>query len=227
CVTVPSISAVSVFVIDCTAIGAVPPMATGPIETLREWRRCRGMARIVLARLAAPCNDRFPPARPGVEGVRRQFPKVSGGISVARPRSGRNGRLPRWSFRFPAGGVPPATGPPVLIRDEGLQMMDSCRRWLAATLLAAATLAGAQSVAPVPPTDEGVGTTLPVEGQLPQEGLAGEAPLLPPRREDPTWSATLERIAQAAVAIEVAAARALRTEWSTPAQATGYGLAAE
>src|SRR5690606_24269173 len=95
-----------------------------------------------------------------------------------------------------------------LIRDEGLQMMDSCRRWLAAMLLAAATLAGAQSVAPVPPADEGVGTTLPVEGQLPQEGLAGEAPLLPPRREDPTWSATLERIAQAVVAIEIDATRA-------------------
>ncbi len=105
--------------------------------------------------------------------------------------------------------------------------MDYCRRLLAATLLVAATLAGAQSVAPVPPADDTAGGTLPIEGQLPQEALAPEAPLLPPRREDPTWSATLERIAQAVVAIEIDATRAFDTEWNTSSQATGFVIDAE
>lgn len=104
-------------------------------------------------------------------------------------------------------------------------MMDSCRRLLAAALLVCATLAGAQSVAPLPP-EEGQGVGLPIEGQLPAD-LAGEQPLLPPRREDPTWSATLERIAQAVVAIEIDATRAFDTEWNTSSQATGFVIDAE
>src|ERR1700735_4197564 len=39
CATVPSISAVSVLVIDCTTMGEVPPMETEPTFTARECRR--------------------------------------------------------------------------------------------------------------------------------------------------------------------------------------------
>src|SRR5258708_10779982 len=39
--TVPSTSAVSVLVIDCTTIGAPPPTRTAPIETGTEERRAR------------------------------------------------------------------------------------------------------------------------------------------------------------------------------------------
>ena len=39
CATVPSMSAVSVLVIDCTTIGALPPMVTVPIFTARDFLR--------------------------------------------------------------------------------------------------------------------------------------------------------------------------------------------
>src|SRR5271163_768972 len=39
CATVPSMSAVSVLVIDCTTIGDGPPMETEPTFTTRECRR--------------------------------------------------------------------------------------------------------------------------------------------------------------------------------------------
>src|SRR5271154_3687341 len=39
CATVPSISAVSVLVIDCTTMGDAPPMETDPTLTVRECRR--------------------------------------------------------------------------------------------------------------------------------------------------------------------------------------------
>src|ERR1700744_5609383 len=39
CATVPSMSAVSVLVIDCTTMGEVPPMETEPTFTTRECRR--------------------------------------------------------------------------------------------------------------------------------------------------------------------------------------------
>src|SRR5258707_2288943 len=39
CATVPSISAVSVLVIDCTTMGDAPPMETEPTFTARECRR--------------------------------------------------------------------------------------------------------------------------------------------------------------------------------------------
>lgn len=48
-----------------------------------------------------------------------------------------------------------------------------------------------------------------------------------PQREDATWAATLERIAQSVVAIEVDAARAFDTEWNSSAQATGFVIDAE
>ena len=49
----------------------------------------------------------------------------------------------------------------------------------------------------------------------------------PPRREDATWAATLERIAQSVVAIEIDATRAFDTEWNTSSQATGFVIDAE
>ena len=43
-----------------------------------------------------------------------------------------------------------------------------------------------------------------------------------PRHEDATWAATLERIAQSVVSIEIDGTRAFDTEWNTSAQATGF-----
>jgi pro-apoptotic serine protease NMA111 len=54
-----------------------------------------------------------------------------------------------------------------------------------------------------------------------------DAPAAPMRREDATWTATLERIAQSVVAIEIDATRAFDTEWNTSAQATGFVVDAE
>lgn len=45
--------------------------------------------------------------------------------------------------------------------------------------------------------------------------------------ESATWTATLERIAQSVVAIEVDAVRAFDTEWNSSAQATGFVIDAE
>jgi hypothetical protein len=39
CATVPSTSAVSVLVIDCTMMGALPPMVTAPTFTARDLLR--------------------------------------------------------------------------------------------------------------------------------------------------------------------------------------------
>lgn len=47
CSTVPSMSAVSVLVMDCTAIGALLPMRTAPTVVVRLWRRMKLMAAIV------------------------------------------------------------------------------------------------------------------------------------------------------------------------------------
>jgi S1-C subfamily serine protease len=63
-------------------------------------------------------------------------------------------------------------------------------------------------------------------------GAAADAPTLPaapaaPRREDATWAATLERIAQSVVAIKIDATRAFDTEWNTSSQATGFVIDAE
>src|SRR5690606_17133962 len=114
-------------------------------------------------------------------------------------------------------------------------MMDSLRRLLAAALLAATTLAAAQSVPPPPPPGDAAAVTVPagmlpegvVPGALPAEGLEQQQALRPPRREDPTWSATLERIAQAVVAIKIDATRAFDTECNTSSQATGFVIDAE
>lgn len=106
-------------------------------------------------------------------------------------------------------------------------MKQSWRRLMATALLAITALAGAQSVAPPPPP--GGAATPPVPGAegMPGELMADDAALVPPRREDPTWSATLERIAQAVVAIEIDATRAFDTEWNTSSQATGFVIDAE
>ncbi|HUG73546.1 MAG TPA: trypsin-like peptidase domain-containing protein [Steroidobacteraceae bacterium] len=97
-------------------------------------------------------------------------------------------------------------------------MMDFRRRMLAAALLATTTLAGAQSVPPPPPP--GAPAVLPVaEPEV--------MPLQAPRIEDPTWAATLERIAQSVVAIEMDSTRAFDTEWNASSQATGFVIDAE
>lgn len=92
-------------------------------------------------------------------------------------------------------------------------------RLLAATLLATAALVRAQNIEPPPPE---VGAPLGVPEMQTEQPV-----LMPPRREDATWTATLERIAQAVVAIEIDATRAFDTEWNTSSQATGFVIDAE
>jgi len=70
--------------------------------------------------------------------------------------------------------------------------------------------------------------SLPPGPQPPmQEPVPGAETLAPPRREDATWTATLERIAQSVVAIEIDSTRAFDTEWNTSSQATGFVIDAE
>ncbi len=90
------------------------------------------------------------------------------------------------------------------------------RLWMTCMLCSAASLAGAQSN--VPPAGA---PALPEA--VPQQAVAVAAP----RREDATWAATLERIAQSVVAIEIDSTRAFDTEWNTSAQATGFVIDAE
>src|SRR4051812_41163831 len=92
------------------------------------------------------------------------------------------------------------------------------RRLVAALIFGVPLLAGAQSLplAPRPPE-----LTQPPPAQPPAVPGAAEAELVPPRREDATWRATLERIAQSVVAIKIDSTRAFDTEWNTSAQATG------
>jgi pro-apoptotic serine protease NMA111 len=89
--------------------------------------------------------------------------------------------------------------------------MNPCKTLLAIVTLSGHALASAQSLAPPP------GASAPTV-------VAQSAP---PRREDATWTATLERIAQSVVAIEIDSTRAFDTEWNTSAQATGFVVDAE
>jgi pro-apoptotic serine protease NMA111 len=89
------------------------------------------------------------------------------------------------------------------------------RIWMACVLGTAASMAGAQSN--VPPAGPG----------LPEAVQQQPVPVAAPRREDATWAATLERIAQSVVAIEIDSTRAFDTEWNTSAQATGFVIDAE
>jgi pro-apoptotic serine protease NMA111 len=70
----------------------------------------------------------------------------------------------------------------------------------------------------------------PAPGQQPGEPPAiaepTQAPLMP-LREDATWSATLERIAESVVAIAIDSTRAFDTEWNSSSQATGFVIDAE
>ncbi len=56
---------------------------------------------------------------------------------------------------------------------------------------------------------------------------AAAVPAAAPRREDATWAATLERIAESVVAIEIDSTRAFDTEWNTSSQATGFVIDAD
>src|SRR6185437_8579839 len=90
CCTVPSMSAVSVFVIDCTTMGPAPPTRTGPMDTWTELRRWMdGMVcsekgflgpDILHGRMRAPHN----------RSVRREsgHRRNAEGASSARKRSG-------------------------------------------------------------------------------------------------------------------------------------------
>ncbi len=91
-------------------------------------------------------------------------------------------------------------------------MNHGVQRWMAGSLLLVATLVGAQAV---PPPPGGV-QVAPVAEQV-----------AAPRREDATWAATLERIAQSVVAIKIDSTRAFDTEWNSSSQATGFVIDAE
>ena len=104
------------------------------------------------------------------------------------------------------------------------------RSWLAALTLLLCLPLGAQ--VPRPPA------LPPAPGELPPPPVEAPPPGLPPgsalpadaavpRREDATWAATLERIAQSVVAIEIDATRAFDTEWNTSSQATGFVIDAD
>jgi S1-C subfamily serine protease len=92
------------------------------------------------------------------------------------------------------------------------------RHIVAGALLATGVSALAQSPGPPLPL-------APAPAQPPEPAPAETA--APPRREDATWTATLERIARSVVAIEIDAARAFDTEWNTTSQATGFVIDAE
>src|SRR5262245_26298140 len=99
-------------------------------------------------------------------------------------------------------------------------MKFSWRQVPAVAWLATAVVAGAQStpqLLPPPPAAPVV-----VERPAPPE-----EPPPAPRQEDPTWTATLERVAQSVVAIKIDSTRAFDTEWNTSSQATGFVIDAE
>src|SRR5688572_11022953 len=96
---------------------------------------------------------------------------------------------------------------------------------LSASILFAAGLAVAQSVPPAPAVTPDPGGPLAPGAGRPATVAAEE--VTAPRREDAPWAATLERIAQAVVAIEIDATRAFDTEWNTSSQATGFVIDAE
>ncbi len=100
-------------------------------------------------------------------------------------------------------------------------MNELLRRVVAGLICGMPLLLGAQSLplAPRPPE-----VTQQPSGQPPP---LAEPELAPPRREDATWRATLERIAQSVVAIKIDSTRAFDTEWNTSAQATGFVVDAE
>src|SRR5436190_19678124 len=64
---VPSMSAVSVLVIDCTTIGASPPMTMPPTPTGMETRGGRG--ELVIGLLRVHWHDAFHPGRVTPEGL--------------------------------------------------------------------------------------------------------------------------------------------------------------
>jgi len=66
----------------------------------------------------------------------------------------------------------------------------------------------------------------PPPGGAPDVSAEAPAPVAP-LREDATWRATLERIAQSVVAIKIDSTRAFDTEWNTSSQATGFVVDAE
>jgi len=94
------------------------------------------------------------------------------------------------------------------------------RRILAGLLLGVSAIAATQSL-PIGSAPPGIAPGAP-EAPV-TEAQAPAAPL----REDSTWRATLERIAQGVVAIKIDSTRAFDTEWNTSAQATGFVIDAE
>ncbi len=94
-------------------------------------------------------------------------------------------------------------------------MKFSWRQLPLVALLATAQIVAAQSSLPLPGDSGG------------RPDQSAEAPLVAPRQEDAAWSATLERVAQSVVAIEIDSVRAFDTEWNTSAQATGFVIDAE
>src|SRR5438105_7314067 len=120
CRTVPSMSAVSVLVIDCTTIGAPPPTRTGPTETRAEARRamfpevlmlggfyrCRAWAAPtgtgIMAVPESVCSERV---RREPERRRRNSARKRSGTRTA---DGGALELPRGFWR----AVGPRSGPP-------------------------------------------------------------------------------------------------------------------
>jgi pro-apoptotic serine protease NMA111 len=98
--------------------------------------------------------------------------------------------------------------------------MFDARRFAGALLVSLSLATSAPLMAQALPP--GAPETGPAEAPPPQPS-APAAPL----REDATWAATLERIAQSVVSIEIDGTRAFDTEWNTSSQATGFVVDAE
>jgi S1-C subfamily serine protease len=94
-------------------------------------------------------------------------------------------------------------------------MTNRALQFLTASFLLATALAVAQNVPPAP------GASAQRPAAPPAEEVTA------PRREDAPWAATLERIAQSVVAIEIDSTRAFDTEWNSSSQATGFVIDAE
>ncbi len=73
CATVPSMSAVSVLVMDCTMMGALPPMVTAPTFTARDF--LRELMRLFY--LARPPSMRTARRQAGQIGIMRAWPQES------------------------------------------------------------------------------------------------------------------------------------------------------
>src|SRR6195256_6038736 len=138
CRAVPSTSAVSVLVMDCTTTGAPPPTSTPPTSTPTDRRRSCGPAcvDIGLSPLPLRCQTAAPPSTPPPAS-----PGQVPGMSSIRPQKGHSPRpICRCNLRSayaifisryreiyaPAAGRPRGDAAPMTDQAEGMTVTFSC-----------------------------------------------------------------------------------------------------